>query len=244
MKNLLENKFVSYYGLAASVTVNVVSTTDTTFDLIDDANLVCPSGQGTAKYNNPSRKEVNVISYDNFITSLPHSFRERRERCDLIVYTSDSSHFILNELTETEPQYVSDHLTEGKPKTGKKNKAISQLKQTLEDISAVPKINSFIIQCTTKHCCFFNKPPTSPTGINAPIAFSRLSSISPNGINIPNPDIEAYGFEFWEFYDNQTYLLKDESSKVKTISEQLVELSTKDLKDLAKILQLNYGLKI
>jgi hypothetical protein len=220
MKNLLEHDFVSHYGLAASVVVNVVSTTDTDFELIDDKKLVCPSGQGTAKYNNPSRKEVNVINYENFINSLPNRFQNRRERCDLIVYTSDSSHFILNELTETQSQYASK----------KKDKAISQLKQTLEVISAVPEINSFIKKCTTKHCCFFNKPPTSPKDINATDAFNRLSLISKNGINTPNPDIEAFGFEFWEFCDDQTYLLKDESSKVKTISEQLVKLSTKDLK--------------
>jgi hypothetical protein len=215
MKNLLEHDFVSYYGLA--VTVNVVSTTDTDFDLIDDEKLICPPGQGTAKYNNSSHKEVNVINYESFINSLPDSFQYERENCDLIVYTSDSSYFILNELTETQPQYVSDYLTDGKLKTGKRIKAILQLKQTLEVISAVPEINNFIKQCTTKHCCFFNKPPTSPTGITATDAFNRLSSISSNGINTPNPDIEACGFEFWEFCDNQTYLLKDESSKVKTI---------------------------
>jgi hypothetical protein len=205
MKNLLEHDFVSHYKLTANVTVNVVFTTDTDFDLIDNAKLVCPSGQGTAKYNNSSRKEVNVISYDNFITSLPYSFQKGKERCDLIVYTSDSSYFILNELTKTQLQYVFK----------KKDKAISQLKQTLKDIFDVPQINRFIKRCTTKHCCFFNKPPTSPTDINAPTAFNRLFSISPNGINTPNPDIEAWGFEFWEFYDDQTYLLKDESSKVK-----------------------------
>ncbi|KAA6310019.1 hypothetical protein EZS27_038603, partial [termite gut metagenome] len=130
-----------------------------------------------------------------------------RENCDLIVYTSDSSHFILNELTKTQPKYVSDHLTDGTLKIGKKNKAISQLKQTLKDISDVPPINSFIKQRTTKHCCFFNKLPSPPQGITATNAFNRLSSISPNGIHTPNPDIEAWGFEFWEFCDNQTYLL-------------------------------------
>jgi hypothetical protein len=221
MKNLLEHNFVSHYGLAKNDTVNVVSTTDTAFDLIDDKKLVCPSGQGAAKYNNPSCKEVNVISYDNFITSLPHSFQKEKERCDLIVYTSDSSHFILNELTETQLKYECDRkLADGTIKIGKENKAISQLARTLKDISDVPKINSFIKKCTTKHCCFFNKLPTSPKDINATDAFNRLSSISPNGIKISNPDIEAFGFEFWKFRDNQTYLLKDESSKVKTIFEQ------------------------
>jgi hypothetical protein len=98
----------------------------------------------------------------------------------------------LNELTKTQLQYITDFtLADGTPRIGKRNKAISQLKQTLKDISEVPKIDSFIKQCTTKNCCFFNKPPLSPTGITATIAFSRLSSVSPNGFKMPNSNIES-----------------------------------------------------
>jgi hypothetical protein len=234
MKNLLESDFISHYGLPASVTVNVVSTTDADFELVDDTTLIYSSERGIAKYSNPTRKEVNVINYESFINSLPPSFQQGREKCDLLIYTSDLSFFLLNELTNTNPQYVSDFTqTNGTQRIGKRNKAISQLKQTLKDI-CVPNIDTFIKQHKTKHCCFFNKPPLPPNRIIAPIAFGRLSLLAPYGIHTRNSDIESYGFEFWEFSTPQTYLL---ALSVKNLAQQLANLSSKEVKELAEILQ-------
>jgi hypothetical protein len=208
MKNLLERCFISHYGLTASVSVNVRSTNDADFDLKDDEVLIYPPGHGVAKYENPTRKEINVINYDLFITSLPTKFQQGREKCDLIAYTSDSSCFLLNELTETQLRYIAEFtLADGTPKTGKRKKAISQLKRTLKDIATVPAIGSFIKQHSIKRCCFFNKPPLSPAGIIATIAFNRLSFTKPHGFKMSNADIENFGFEIWEFSANQTYLL-------------------------------------
>jgi hypothetical protein len=208
MKNLLEKDFVTHYGLTANVVVNIVFTREKRFDLKDDATLIHPFGKGTAKYENPTQKNINVISYDKFIKSLPPTFQHGREKCDLIVYASDLSFFILNELTETQLKYLSDFThSDGTPRIGKRNKAISQLKQTLKDLSAVPTIDYFIKQYNIKHCCFFNNPPISPIGIIAPTAFNRLYSQTSYGFKMSNPDIEFYGFEFWEFSTPQTYLL-------------------------------------
>jgi hypothetical protein len=211
MKNLLERDFIAHYGLAARVTVNVVSTTNTNFDLKDDAVLIYSSGTGTAEYSNPSYKEVNVISYETFFKSLPQTFQNNRKNCDLIVYTSDKQYFLLNELTDTNPQYVPDFtLADGTPRIGKRNTAILQLEQTLQCISDVPEIDDFIKRYTIKHCCFFNKQTHAPAGIIAVVAFSRLSAIVPNGYKMSNPEIESYNFELWEFSGTQTYLLKDQ----------------------------------
>jgi len=208
MKNLLEHNFVSHYGLTVSVTVNVVSTTNTNFDLKDDMVLIYPSGNGVAKYSNPSLKEVNVINYESFFKSLPQTFQNNKDNCDLIVYTSDKQYFLLNELTNTKQEYVPDFtLKNGTLRTGKRNKAISQLKQTLEDISNVPDIDSLIKRHAIKHCCFFNAQAHAPIGIIATVAFNRLSFMNPNGYKMSNPDIESYDFELWEFSGNQTYLL-------------------------------------
>jgi len=205
---LLENDFISHYGLVTNVTVNVVSTNALDFNLKDDSVLIYPLGNGTAKYSNPNFKEVNIINYETFINSLPPSFQNGREKCDLIVYTSDLSYFLLNELTDTQSGYISDFtLGNRTPRIGKRNKAISQLKQSLRDIFNVPNINSFIERHTIKHCCFFNKQPHTPIGIIATTAFSRLSSIVSNGYKMSDSDIESFGFELWEFSGNQTYLL-------------------------------------
>jgi hypothetical protein len=209
MKDLLEHDFISHYGLTVSVPITVYSTDHSDFELVDDSTLICSLGNGIAKYSNPNRKTVNVINYEAFINSLPQTFQNGREKCDLIVSTSDLSFFLLNELSKTQLQYVEDFTqSDGSPRIGKKNKAISQLKRTLKDLSAVPAIDTFIKRHKTKHCCFFNKPPLPPPRITATIAFNRLASITPNGLNMRNPDMEALGFELWEFSDEQVYLLK------------------------------------
>ena len=236
MKKLLEKDFISHYGLTVGVTVNIVPTDKEHFELKDDATLMYSSGSGIAKYENPTHKEVNIINYEAFFKSLPQPFQQNKRNCDLIVYTSDLSFFLLNELTETNPLYIPDFVqqTDGLSRIGKRNQAISQLAQTLKYISAVPTIDTFIQQHKTKHCCFFNKPPQLPTAIIAPIAFSRLSLLTPYGIHTRNSDIEFYGFEFWEFSTPQTYLL---SVSVKNIAQQLSNLSAKEVKELAEILQ-------
>jgi hypothetical protein len=237
MKSLLENDFISHYGLkAASVTVHTISTTD--FELVDDATMIYPSGRGIAKYSNPTHKEVNVINYETFIDSLPQTFRQGREKCDLLVYTSDLSFFLLNELTKTQLQYVSDFIqtNDGLPRMEKRNKAISQLKQTLNDICAVPNIDTFIKKHKTKHCCFFNNPPLPPPEIIAPVAFGRLFSLTSYGIYTVIPEIESYGFEFWEFTTPQMCLL---ALSIKNLARQLINLSIKEVKELAEILQSN-----
>jgi len=197
MKNLLEHHFISHYGLTACVAVDVVSTTDAEFDLKDDAVLVYPFGAGLAKYSNPNHKEVNVINYEHFINTLPTIFQQGRKKCDLIVYTSDLSHFILNELTKT-----------GKNKSRKRMHAVEQMQQVLRDISDVVEIKLFIDQYSIKKCCYFNKKSQSPSiRISAPTSFSKLSYIAPHGFKMSNLNIESLGFELWEFSGNQTYLL-------------------------------------
>jgi len=197
MKNLLEHNFINHYGLIANVFVDVVSTTDADFDLKDDTVLVYPSGAGIAKYSNPSKKEVNIINYEHFIDSLPTAFQQGRKKCDLIVYTSDLSYFILNELTKT-----------GKNKSRKRTHAIEQMLQTIRDISDVIEIKSFIEKRSIKQCCYFNKKPQSPSiKISAPTTFSKLTEIAPHGFKMSNPTIESFGFELWEFSSSQTYLL-------------------------------------
>ena len=110
MKNLLEHNFISHYGLATNVSVNVVSTTDVKFDLKDDLILVYPSGAGTAKYSNPNLKEVNIVNYESFFKSLPQTFQDKKCNCDLIVYTSDNQYFLLNELTKTGKKKRKEHI--------------------------------------------------------------------------------------------------------------------------------------
>jgi hypothetical protein len=192
IKNLLEQDLISHYGLPKGTVVNVVATTDTEFDLVDDSQLVYQSDMGIAKYQNQSQKNVLVANYERFFKALPQSFQQNRENCDLIVCTSDNTCFFLNELTDT-----------NKKKSRKESKAISQMVQSLSVIMGVPAINLYIQRHTDKRCCFFNKRFQAPRHINATLAFNRKPAHYKNGFNINCSEIEALGFEFWEYSGDQ-----------------------------------------
>jgi len=213
MRDLLEQDFKNYYNLNVSVSANVVSTNDLTFDLIDDVQIIYQSNNGIAKYANPQRNEVNVINYELFIDSLPDVFKRGKEKCDLIVFTSNAQYFLLNELTDTESQYVLPFTNQRGKQEGKESKAKRQLKLSLTYLITVPTINNFIQQFPIKHCCFFSKQPYIPQQINtthrlnAIQAFNQQNNITTNGVHLSDRDIENLGFEFWVFSGNQTYLL-------------------------------------
>lgn len=206
MKHLLENDFIAHYELTETVPVNVISTTTENFDLKDDTVLVYPAGTGIAKYENPDKRQVNIINYEIFFKSLPQTFQQGKRNCDLIVYTADNQYFLLNELTNT-----------NKEKGKKRTHAIDQMLQVLKEITAIPTIQSFIDKHLVKQCCYFNKKPQSPSNrVNAIDSFGRLKNIPPHGYLTPNPDIEALGFEFWEISGKQTYLLKETPAAAQT----------------------------
>jgi hypothetical protein len=203
MKNLLEQDFISHYGLGINVTANVVATSVVEFDLNDDSQLVYQPGQGIAKYKNTTKKTVNVINYETYFKSLPSPFQQNKENCDLIVFTSDNTCFLLNELTDTAPDYTLPFTNTHGRNIGKEQKARSQLRQTIEILINVSAISQYINSYTVKRCCFFNKQSYIPQSINALQAFNRLNSQMPCGFNLSDQHIDALGFDFWVYSGNQ-----------------------------------------
>lgn len=205
MEALLRNAFTVHYGYPISLLINSEQTNATYFELKDDSNLIYTSrGGGIAKYNNANSLTVTVINYEIFIDSFPPIFRISREKCDLIVYTNNARYFLLNELTDTYYEFVNPY----RNLPGKRNKAISQLLNSLKDLIQVPQILSFISSFNEKRCCFFNKKPNSPLGITAVTAFNRVNTISQNGLKMSNPDIENYGFDLYEYSAEQSLTLQ------------------------------------
>jgi hypothetical protein len=201
MEALLRNDFTTHYGLQISTIANIsLGTTARYFEIEDDEHretqLHLVVGNGMAAYQNTNGYTVTIINYDKFITGLPHTFQQGKKRCDLIVLTTNQSHFLLNELKDR------------RPKDKVRTKSISQLLSSLKLLMNVPSIATFAGTHTNRHCCFFNKQSMSPSTITATIAFGRLSTLVNGGLNTPNPDIEAFGFEFWEYSGNQVYSLK------------------------------------
>lgn len=200
METLLRNDFTTHYGLPISATANIsISTTAQYFEIEDDEHretqLRLIAGSGMATYRNVNSYTTTIINYDKFITGLPHAFQHEKERCDLIVHTTNQRYFLLNELKDR------------KPKAKVRTKSISQLLSSLTLIMNVPSIATFANTHTFRHCCFFNKQSMSPPTIIATTAFNRLGALVTGGLKMSNPAIEALGFEFWEYSGNQVYSL-------------------------------------
>lgn len=208
METLLRNDFTVHYSLPVSTAVNSANTTATYFELKDDNTLIYTIiGQGVAKYQNISTRNISVINFESFINSLPRAFINGKEKCDLIVHDNNNEYFLLNELTDTLPQYVVPFVNARGSQPGKRQKAISQLLSSLTLIMGVPSITAFVNTHSFRHCCFFNKQAIAPPTIIATTAFNRLSTITTGGFRMSSPAIEALGFEFWEYSGNQVYNL-------------------------------------
>lgn len=199
METLLRNDFTNHYGLSVSMTPNIaLSTSDHYFEIEDDANretqLSTTVGSGMAAYRNTNSYTVIIINYDKFITGLPNAFQQGKERCDLIIHTTNQGYFLLNELKDR------------KPKNKVRTKSISQLLSSLRLIMAVPSIAAFANTHTFRRCCFFNKQAMAPPTITATTAFNRGNTIN-RGLKMSNLGIEALGFELWEYSGNQVFIL-------------------------------------
>jgi hypothetical protein len=150
METLLNLDFINHYNRHGNLPVpgNAVSksTQETYFELTDDDVMIYSQGQGVAKYDNPTQKTIFVINYERFVTPLPPRVKNSigKGMCDLIVYTDDEEYFLLNELTDTIPEYVVPHDNINGRQPGKRVKAQSQLLQSLKDLMAVSNISQFI----------------------------------------------------------------------------------------------------
>ena len=207
MKDLLKFDYTAHYNQPVSTIDNFyTSTRNIYFELKDDINLVYnDKGQGVARFNNPREIEVFVLNYEEFVKSLSPVYKNRRQVCDILLHTANEKQLLLCELTDTFEKYVNTFSNDKGSQPGKRNKAIKQLQQSLSDLIAVPSIACFIEKHSTKQCCFFNKQPKAPVTINAVNAFNRINNLSSNGFEMPVPEIEKFGFRFFEFWGGMVY---------------------------------------
>ncbi|WP_269225409.1 hypothetical protein [Flavobacterium eburneipallidum] len=201
MDSLLKNDFTSFHQLPISI-LKIREDTNLPYFELEDINTVLTlssiKNSGTAKYSNPNNLEVTIIDYDTFLTNLSHKFRQGKSRCDAIVYTQNKSYFLLNELKNR--KIVDENADEEVL-----SKAISQMLKTLKLIKIVPSIDAFINSFTQKICCYCNKQSNTPSPIiNAPNAFGRLNNLLPDGIEMEHTEINAFGFQLFQYTGSQT----------------------------------------
>lgn len=201
MDSLLKNDFTSFHQLPISI-LSIRQDTNFPYFELEDVNtiltLLTTKDSGTAKYSNPNNLEITIIDYDTFLTSLSHRFTQGKSRCDAIVYTQNKSYFLLNELKNR--KIVNENAFEDVL-----SGAISQMLKTLKLIKTVPSINSFINSFTEKRCCYCNKQSNNPSAIiDAPNAFNRLNILVPDGIEMKHNEINALGFQLFQYIGLQT----------------------------------------
>jgi hypothetical protein len=206
MESLLKNDFIKHHSLS-DCNIPIAQKVNHSYFEIDDVarKLIVRStpSNGMVKYENPHNKEVAIIDYDGFLSNTITAFQHGKKRCDVIVHTTNEhSYFLLNELKEknpTNPLHVTSNIEDAK----------LQILDTLSLLNTVPSIQLYIQKYTVKICSYCNSFPKS----NLPLisdtinAFNRLSTLTPNGIQLSEPRIEAYGFIYIELKGNQTMKL-------------------------------------
>lgn len=199
---------ISHYNLSAPATTNWFVQTEETYFEIEDTNageivLHTTRGLGMSKFSNRDALDITIFNYDKFITSInDEPFKHCRKRCDILLDSSNQRYFILGEIKDKA-------LLTDKKKKNVRSESKKQLLSSLQTILAVAEINAHINQKEIKRCCYFNKQSASPAILNATTAFNRLSEFYPDGFKMSKPDIEALGFEFYEYTGEQTMVLSN-----------------------------------
>jgi len=206
MEGLLTNNLVAHYNLPAATITNWLIKTKEIYFEIEDTNtgeiaLHTNRGLGMGKFSNLDALNVTIINYDKFITSIQDEpFKNGRKRCDILLDSNNNRYFILGEIKDR--NILKKHTRINVNKGAKE-----QLLSSLQTILAVPEIVTYSTQKAIKRCCYFNKQSTSPATLTATTAFNRLSNFYPDGYKMNKPDIEAFGFDFYEYTGQQTMTL-------------------------------------
>ncbi|AMD84874.1 hypothetical protein SAMN05444369_102186 [Capnocytophaga haemolytica] len=189
--DLLTNDFITHYHLPAVPTIKVIQLQHTSFgisDLKGQGITITPTHLGTAVCTNPQKHNITIIGYESFINTIANeAFQKNKNRCDILCETTQT--FVLGELKETKTRALKEA----------RKKAKTQLITSLQTLCAVPAIKKYLETKTIRKCCFFHKKPTNVANIYAPEAFNRLATLPSVAIKKNYPDIEAFGFECYEY---------------------------------------------
>jgi len=199
MDDLFVTSFPGYYGQPARDIDAFLSTTNEIYFEIEDRKeqlqFHIHVGDGTARFDNPDAINLVIFNYEGYINGFSPRFQQGRRRCDFIMASETARYFILGEMKSRNPFH---DVAQG---------ARGQLLGSLVTIYNVPEINAYIHSKMEKKCCYFNKQPQAPPEIDAPIAFGLVNELLKYGFEMPYPEINQYGFSYFEFYGTQTMRL-------------------------------------
>lgn len=212
MKNLLENDLPAFYGVGRRCTCDENTTSLSEFDLTeDDTQFVVDYKKGYASFCGNSFN-LSVVNYDTYISKFNGTkIADGRRRCDFIMTDTDAdSIIVLCEVTSSLGGIENLSRPIKKPKKdgttmvafpkGKYQKVELQLYQSLETLTNVPSILSYINNKKRKVCLMSYL--IKKTENNAVNAFNRnrmmeAEEAGENGAQINCPQIEQFGFDYY-----------------------------------------------
>lgn len=222
MEKLLKSEILNVLNLKGrhncSVKVDFKNISAKKFELQDDEKgFIASAGEGVSAFSNINEKELKVIAFDNYLSSIKCKKLEGKPRCDFIVCDkelSNNDYFILDELTTaTNNQNLEKPISNAKGivqySKGKKDKAQHQLLSSLIILFKSDKIKEYISKCKNKYAVFSYKikAPKLPKGQKVFNAFVRrpkimeMQEVKHSGSVASKKscrEIEAYGFGYYE----------------------------------------------
>ena len=212
MKNLLENDLPAFYGVDRRCICDENITSLSEFDLTeDDTQFVVDYKKGYASFCGNSFN-LSVVNYDTYISKFNGTkIADGRCRCDFIMTDTDADSIIvlcevtsslggIENLSRTIKKPQKDGTTKVAFPKGKYQKVELQLYQSLETLTNVPSISSYINNKKRKVCLMSYL--IKQTENNAVNAFNRnrmmeAEEAGENGAQINCPQIEQFGFDYY-----------------------------------------------
>lgn len=129
---------------------------DTNFDIQDLKPAIKQSlGTGSVTYNNPDRKIIAIIDYEDFLNRQPQQPKYPSTMDVIKALGLKKPDFILYDLG-TQSFFILNELSQSKNPRSKRKEAMIQLHNALKHFFKVPAITSFIANFTDKKCIFSN----------------------------------------------------------------------------------------
>ena len=201
MKQLIDNFFFSHYGIPSIITSPFFKSISNVYFEIEDGsnkNLIfhLSKNLGVAKFENPNSLNCVIFNNDLFISSVDYNFQKGKKRCDFVLECPMASALIFCEIKDS--PHTKRH----------RKKAKRQLLESLSLLIKEPEMKLFLESYSIKKCCYFNKKVTSPNSITATLAFNRINNVSSSGLEMPYPEIESFGFHYFECSVNHQITLQ------------------------------------
>lgn len=143
---------------------------------------------------------VDVLNFEQFASQFDNTAGELKDRCDFLLYdhSENSRKIAFCELTCSESRYVEPNVSSKYP-GGKRAKAFSQMKASLEALLAIDLLNTHILTFQNKVAVFGWRERNTENPVDSAAQNMKSFSITPSSTAIvlsTDEYIMEHGFRF------------------------------------------------